>query len=97
VGDSAERDEVPVIHANFVTSNLTTDELTMELRWFHAAHKDNLRTDTDEVFQLPGAEPEVIMSLPPAARVVLTFAAAKMLKKFLDAAFPQAEKSRRSE
>lgn len=97
MGDSANKDDIPTFHANIVTSTLDVDELTMELRWFHVAHRDSVEGLGDEVIQLPAADASTILSVPPTARMVLTFSAARALKKFLDSALPQAEKSRESQ
>jgi hypothetical protein len=95
MADGSDRKEIPTFHANIVTSNLNTDEMTMELRWFAQPHRNWIQEGTG-VTTIPPASPRELMAADPVAKVVLTFSAVKALKQYLDQAFPEIEKARKS-
>ena len=92
-----ETQDVPTFFANIVTSNLTTDELSMELRRVDRPHKQFVKAQAEgqPLIIIAAPTPEEIMSHPPVARIVVTFSAAKMLKQYLDVALPRAEEARK--
>ena len=45
---------------------------------------------------IPPPKVEQIYSMPPVARVTITYSAAKALKEYLDIAIPRAEQARRT-
>jgi len=49
-----------------------------------------------KILEIPPATAQEVMAVEPVARVVLTFSAVRALKEYLDAAFPEIEKKRRS-
>jgi len=89
---------VPTYHSNIVTSNLTTDDLTIELRRVDLPHERFLKAQVpgQPLTMIPPPTPADIMALPPVARVVLTYSAARALKQYLDVALPRAEEARRA-
>jgi|KBSSwiStaDraftv2_1062776.scaffolds.fasta_scaffold85456_3 hypothetical protein len=93
----ADPDVIPTFYANIVTSNLSTDDLTMEFRRIDRPHNEvmSLETPGAPLTIIPPPGPAQILALPPVARVVLTYTAAKVLKDYLDGALPRAEQARK--
>ncbi|MHB8381458.1 MAG: hypothetical protein ACYDC3_03840 [Candidatus Binataceae bacterium] len=96
MGDGVDKKDIPMIHANIVTSNMNVDELTMELRWVTAAHRNHMKTG-DGLIQIPPLTTEEVMAVEPVVRISMTFTAARALKHYLDQALPEIEKTRRSQ
>jgi hypothetical protein len=97
MAEARERDQgPPTYYANVVTSLLTADELTMELRRLDRPHRDISKQGLAPTAILPPVPPAEIMNLDPIARVVLTFQAAKALKEYLDGALPRMEVARKT-
>lgn len=93
-----DRREPPTYHANVVTMNLTVDEMTMEFRSYLPAHRELFRAaEGQELTALPPPTAEEVYSIEPIARVVLTFAAVRALKQYLDQALPITERTRKSQ
>lgn len=84
----------PTYYANFVTSMINVDELTIELRRVITPHRDFWTVDTKPVVEVPPTPADKIAEIEPIARVVMTFTAAKALKAYLDEVIPTVEKSR---
>lgn len=95
MSDGSERHDPPTFHANIVTSNLNVDEMTMELRWYTRPHSGVIKAGAGPV-PIPAATAEEVMAVEPVAKVSLTFSAVKALKEYLDQAFPEIEKNRKS-
>lgn len=91
-------DVIPTFYANLVTSNLNTDDLMMEFRRIDRPHSEVISFETPgaPLTIIPPPAPAQILALPPVARVVLTYTAAKMLKDYLDDALPRAEHARKT-
>ena len=83
----------PTYYANFVTSMINVDELTMEFRRLIVPHKDFWAGDLS-VVEVPPLAPAKLAETEPIARVVITFTAVKALKDYLDQVMPKIEKSR---
>jgi hypothetical protein len=95
MNESESRESPPTYFGNFVTSNLNTDELVMEVRRIMQPHRE-LSKPGNEPSVIPAITSQEIMSVEPVVRVVMTFTAAKSLKEYLDIALPRIDESRRS-
>ncbi len=93
--DSESKESPPTYFGNFVTSNLNTDELVVELRRIMKPHRETAKPG-ESLSIIPALTPEEIFSHDPIVRVVMTFTAAKGLKEYLDTALPRIEESRRT-
>lgn len=91
------KQEPPTYFANVATTILNVDEMTVEFRRYTPPHKEVFKRTGKEMVPVPAPPPEEIYQLEPVARVVLTFTAARALKQYLDAAFPEIEKQRRTQ
>lgn len=91
------RHDTPTYFSNVVTMLLSADEMTIEFRRYMPSHKEFLKSSGRDLVSIPSPSPEKIYQVEPVARVVLTFTAVKMLKQYLDTAFPQIEKQRRTQ
>jgi len=94
--EDTKRSEPPTYFANVVTLTMDTDQLVMELRQFLRPHRETFEEPKQEgmIFYVAPPTPKEIVSSEPVARVVLTFAAVRFLKRYLDAAFSQIEAKR---
>jgi hypothetical protein len=93
-----QRDQPPTYFANIVTSNMTTDELTLEFRRFDQPHfvAASLEKSGETVTIIPPPRIEDIFATAPVARITITYAAAKTLKEYLDVVLPRAERARKA-
>ncbi len=97
MADQPSSHEPTTFFGNFVTANINSDELVLEVRDVRLPHKDTLKGAAGaSVVDVPAPTPEQIYAIEPVARIVLTFTTAKFLKNFLDNAFPTAEKNRKA-
>lgn len=98
MSDDPGRHEVPTYHANVVTSNLTVDELMLELRKVFIPHTEliKMKPAGQGLIAVPPPTPEQIMQSELVAKIVLTYSAAKQLKTYLDNALPKIEQRRLS-
>lgn len=94
-GESGHQ-EPPTYYANIVTSLLTEDDLTLELRRVDKPHREVMAGPGERLTEIPPASTEDVMRREPIARVIVTFSAARALKEYLDLALPRIEESRRA-
>ena len=88
-------DGVPTYFSNIVTSNLFPDELILEFRRFLQEHKKIFDPKSGaNIVDITPPSMEQIYANHPIARVVLTFAAAKSLRDYLNETIPEMEKRR---
>jgi len=80
------------IHANIVTMVLTEDQLVLEFREWHAPHTSLVLVA--EKVTVPTLTPDGFRGLPPLGVVVLTFAAARDMQKYLNRVLPVMQESR---
>jgi len=99
MADASEQHQVPKYFANFVTSQINTDELYMELRRFFTPHETMIAGAKPDSALLPVPAPsaEQVMKEQPIAIVVMTFSAAKALKEYLEKALPEIEAQRKGQ
>lgn len=93
--EESGKHDPPTYFANFASTTLNVDEMTIEFRRYSPPHKELLKTSSQEVVPVPPPSAQDIYQVEPVARVVLTFSAVKALKQYLDTAFPQIEKQRK--
>lgn len=93
--ESADSQDIPTYYANFVTSQINVDELSMEFRRLFIPHREMaLQEAKDGIVPVPPVTGDRVMKLEPIARVVLTFSAAKALRDYLDKVLPSMEAQR---
>ncbi len=97
--DETRKSLTPTYFANVVTMNMSVDEMIIELRQVHQEHKQLFQgqkpEDIGTVTWTKPPAPDEMLSIEPVARVVLTFTAAKNLKRYLDDVLPKMESARR--
>lgn len=90
----AAPDSAPTFFANIVTSNLFADELVLEFRRFIQQHREVFDPSGGGMKPIPPPGADRVYAVPPIARVVLTYSAAKDLQKYLNEAVPRMDKAK---
>jgi hypothetical protein len=85
--------EPPTFFANIATIHVNVDEVSIEFRRVLLPHATIWRASQGKEPGLPATDDD-LYKFPPAAKVVLTFLAAKALRDNLNALLPAIEEQR---
>jgi hypothetical protein len=85
----------PVFHANIATIRVNAEQVTVEFRDIDMEHSDAWRRSEKGTKPIPPLTDDEIYAIPPVARVVMTYTAAKYLQANLNTLMPQVEEWRK--
>ncbi len=88
-------DKYPVYYANVVTVHVSVDEVTLECRRYMPEHKEIWRLTQGGKQAPPALTDEQVYNVPPVAKVVMTFTAARLLRDNLTELLQQIEQQRK--